>query len=113
MPGGHIQTGFNHAVVAEGDADARVRAKQGVLADGVLKLAATGQGAHDGCAAADIGTVADHNTLGNTAFHHGNAERAGVEVHEAGMHDGGAFGKVGTQTHAGRRRRYARRVGTT
>jgi hypothetical protein len=71
-----------------------------VLADGVLKLAATGQGAHDGCAAADIGTVADHNTLGNTAFHHGNAERAGVEVHEAGMHDGGAFGKVGTQTHA-------------
>ena len=29
-----------------------------------------------------------------------NAERAGVEVHEAGMHDGGAFGKVGTQTHA-------------
>ncbi len=35
-----------------------------------------------------------------TAFHHGNAERASVKVHEAGMHDGGTFGKVGAQTHA-------------
>ena len=71
-----------------------------MLADGVLELAATGQGAHDGCAAADVGTVADHNALGDSAFHHGNAERASVKVHEAGMHDGGTFGKVGAQTHA-------------
>ena len=59
--GGDVQACFDHAVVSQGDADAGVRAEQGVLADGVLELAAAGQGAHDGRAAADVGAVADHD----------------------------------------------------
>lgn len=91
---------FDHAVVSQGDADAGVRAEQGVLADGVLELAAAGQGAHDGRAAADVGAVADHDALRDAAFDHGDAEGARIEVHEAGVHDGGAFGQVRAQSHA-------------
>ena len=71
-----------------------------MLADGVLELAAAGQGAHDGRAAADVGAVADHDALRDAAFDHGDAEGARIEVHEAGVHDGGAFGQVRAQSHA-------------
>src|SRR5690606_25480499 len=33
-------------------------------------------------------------------FDHGNTQRAGVKVHEAFVHDGGAFTNVSTQAHA-------------
>ena len=71
-----------------------------MLADGVAQLAAAGEGAHDGGAAADIGTVAHDHTLRNAAFDHGDAERAGIEVHESGVHHGGAGRQVSAEAHA-------------
>ena len=70
-----------------------------MLADGVAELAAAGQGAHDGGAAADVGAVADDDALRDTASTI-ETPKVRVEVDEAGVHDGGAFGQVGTETHA-------------
>ena len=36
----------------------------------------------------------------NTAFDHGDAERAGIEVHESGVHHGGAGRQVSAEAHA-------------
>ena len=44
--------------------------------------------------------VAGHDAGRDAAFDHGGAQRAGVEVHEAFVHDGGAFGEVGTEADA-------------
>ena len=57
-------------------------------------LAAAGQGAHDRGAAADVGAVADDDAGADPALDHRGAERAGVEVHEPLVHDGGALGQV-------------------
>ena len=64
------------------------------LADRDLFLAAAGEGAHDRGAAADVGAVADDDAGGDAALDHGGAQGAGVEVHEAFVHDGGAVGEV-------------------
>jgi hypothetical protein len=50
-------------------------------------------------AAADVGSVADDHALGDPALDHRGAERAGVEVHEALVHDRRAGRQVGAQAH--------------
>ncbi|MPM19882.1 hypothetical protein SDC9_66309 [bioreactor metagenome] len=95
--GGDVQAGLDHAVVTQRDADPGVGAEQAALADDDAFLAAARQGAHDGRAAADVGAVVDDNTLGDAPLHHRMAQRAGVEVHEALVHDGGALGQMGTE----------------
>ncbi len=60
-------------------------------------LAAAGQGAHDRRAAADVGAVADDHAGRDPALDHGRAERAGVVVDEALVHDRGALGQVRAQ----------------
>ena len=62
--------------------------------------AAAGERAHDGCAAADVAAVADDDALRDASLDHRGAERAGVEVHEALVHDGGAGGEVRAEPHA-------------
>ena len=62
-------------------------------------LAAARQGAHDRGAAADVGAVADDDAGRDAALDHRGAERAGVEVDEALVHDGGALGEVGAEAH--------------
>ena len=98
--GGDVEAGLDDAVIAEGDADAGVRAEQAALADGDDFLAATGQRAHDGGAAAHVGAVTHDDASGNATLDHGGAQRAGVEVDEALVHDGGALSEVGAQAHA-------------
>ncbi len=80
--------------------DAGVGAQQDPLAEGDLFLAAAGQGAHDRGAAADVGAVAGDDAGGDAALHHGRAQGSGVEVHEAFVHDRGAFGQVRTEADA-------------
>src|SRR5699024_10463673 len=46
--GGDVQAGLDDAVVAEGDADARLRADEAAAADGDPLGAAAGEGAHGG-----------------------------------------------------------------
>ena len=108
--GGDVQPGLDHAVVAEADADAGVRAEQAPFADRDLLLAAARQRAHDRRSAADVAAVADDHAAADATLDHRRAERAGVEVAEALVHHGGAGGEVGTEAdprgvgdaHAGR-----------
>jgi hypothetical protein len=97
--GGDVAAGLDDAVVAQGDPDAGVGADQAALAHGDDLLAASGQGAHDRGAAPDVGPVAHHDARADPALHHRGAERAGVEVDEALVHDGRAFGQVRTEAH--------------
>src|SRR5690625_3294893 len=97
---GDVEAGFDNAVIAKRNAHAGVCTEQAALTDGNGLLAATGQGAHDGCATADIGAVANDDTCGNTSFNHGSTKGAGVEVYESFVHNGGAFCQVCTQAHA-------------
>ena len=97
--GGDVEPGLDDAVVAEGDADAGVGAEQAALADADALGAAAGQGAHDRGAGADVGAVTDDDTLHDPALDHGRAQRAGVEVAEALVHDRGAAGQVGAEPH--------------
>ena len=94
---GDIQARLDDAVVAKRDADAGVGADQAAFAYGDDLLAAAGERAHDGRAAADVRAVADDDATGDPAFHHGRAERAGVEVDEALVHHRGAAGQVRAQ----------------
>jgi hypothetical protein len=108
--GGHVEAGLHDAVVAEGDADAGVRAEQRALADRHALCAAAAQRSHDRGAAADVGAVPDDDALRDAALHHRGAEGSGVEVHEALVHDGRAGGEVGAEPHAVRiRDAHARR----
>ena len=59
--------------------------------------AAAGQRAHDRRAAADVGAVADDDAGRDPALDHRRAERAGVVVDEALVHDRGALGQVGAE----------------
>ena len=59
--------------------------------------AASRQRAHDRGAAADVRAVADYDALRYAAFDHGRAERSGVEVHEAFVHDSGAGSQVSAE----------------
>ena len=70
-----------------------------------------GQRAHDRGAAADVGAVVDDDARRDPALDHRRAERAGVEVDEALVHDDGARRQVGARAAPGRRRRCARRRG--
>ena len=96
-PGGDVAAGLDDAAVAEGDADAGVGAQQGALADRDDLLPATGQGAHDRGATADVGARTHDDARADPALDHGGAQRAGVEVDEALVHDRGALGQVRTQ----------------
>ena len=58
------------------------------------------QRAHDRRAAADVGAVADDDSGGDPALDHRGAERAGVEVHEALVHDRRAVGEVRAEPYA-------------
>src|SRR5690606_41983559 len=80
--GGYIQAGFDGAAVAQRNTDTGVGADQALLAHGNNDIAATGQVAHGRAAAAQVRTVADDYAGRNTAFDHGNTQRAGAKVHE-------------------------------
>ncbi len=95
-----VETGFDLAVVAQGNTDASVRADQAALTDSDLLRAAAGKRAHDGRAAADIAAIVDRDTLADTSFHHRLAERAGIEVDEAFMHHRGTNTNVGPEAYA-------------
>src|SRR5699024_9495762 len=97
---GDVQASFYHAVVAQGDADARVSAKQATLTDGDGFLTATGQGAHDGSAAANIRAIADDNAREDTAFDHRRIKHAIVEVDEVFEHHVGAISQVSAEADA-------------
>src|SRR5207248_5391703 len=97
--GGDVAAGLDHAVVAERDADSRVRAEQAPLADAHDLLAAAGQGTHDRGAAADVGAVPDHHAGGDPALDHRGAEGTGIEVYESLVHHDGTAGQVRTQPH--------------
>src|SRR5690242_9072262 len=62
---GHVAAGLDDAVVAERDPDAGVRADEAALPDPDDLLAAARQGAHDRCAAADVGPLADDDAGGD------------------------------------------------
>src|SRR5688572_12071155 len=81
--GGDVAAGLDDAVVAERDTDPGVRADQAALAD-----------PDDLLAAADVAAVADDDTRGDPALHHGDADGAGVEVDEPLVHDGRTGGQV-------------------
>lgn len=95
-----VEAGLDDAVVAQRDAAAGIGAEQAALAQRDDVLAAAGQGAHDRCAATDIGAVINGDASGNAALNHGSAERASVEVHEALMHHGGAICQVRAKSDA-------------
>ena len=75
----------------------------------IRSRAAAGQRAHDRRAAADVGAVADDDAGRDPALDHRRAERAGVVVDEALVHDGGARRPGGRRGAPGRRRRSGRR----
>ena len=104
---------LDDAFVAEADADAGFGAEQAALADRDLILAAARQRAHDRRSAADVAAVADDHAGRDAAFDHRRAERAGVEVDEPLVHHRGARRRGGRRGARGRRRRCARRAGTT
>ena len=95
--GRDVAARLDHAVVAQGDADAGVCAEQAALADADLVLAAAREGALNRGAGADIRAVADHHALHDAALDHRGAERARVEVDEALVHDRRAAGQVGAE----------------
>ena len=97
---GHVQAGLDDAVVAERDAEAGVGAQQAALADRDDRRAAARQRAHDRGAAADVRAVADDDAGRDPPLDHRRAERAGVEVDEALVHDRRALGEVGAEPHA-------------
>ena len=74
---------------------------QAALADRDLLGPSTGQRAHDRRAAADVGAFADDHPLRDPTLHHRRAERAGVEVAEALVHDDGACRQVGSEADPG------------
>ena len=86
--------------VSDGDTESALRLKQAVLADGYDDVVATGEGAHDGGTAADVGASPDDDAGRETTFDHARSEGASVEVDESLGHDRGSFGQVGTQPHA-------------
>ncbi len=94
--GRHVQARLNHAVIAQGNTDTGLRAQQGTLTNGHALLAAAGESAHRGGAAAHIRAVAHNNALRDAALDHGGAQGAGVEVYEALMH----HGRTGRQVRA-------------
>lgn len=98
-PSRDVQPGLDHAVISDRDADTGVRPQQGALSDDDLLCATTREGAHDAGATTDVAAVTDDDTCGDAAFDHACAERAGVEVDEALVHDGRSGRQVRTQTH--------------
>ncbi len=95
-----VEARLDHAVVADRDAEARVRAEEAAASDRDPLRAAAGEGAHDRGAAADVGAVADDDALRDPALHHRGAEGAGVVVDEALVHDDGPGREVGAEPHA-------------
>ena len=61
--------------------------------------AAAGEGAHDRGAAADVAVGPDDDAGADPALDHRRAQRAGVEVDEALVHDRRPLGQVGAQPH--------------
>ena len=100
--GGDVESGLDGAAVAQRDAGAGVGANQALAADADDDLAAAGQGAHDACAAADVGAVPEHDTLGDAALNHVGAERRGIEIDRAIGHHRGAFAEIGAEPDAAR-----------
>src|SRR5690606_8959440 len=98
--GSYVEACLDGAAVAERDAKAGVGANQAVLADADDGLVATGEGAEDAAATAEVAVGLHEDTSGDAPFNHGGAFGTGVEVAEAFVHHGGAFTDVGTEAHA-------------
>jgi hypothetical protein len=98
--GGDVEARLDDAVVAERDADARVRSEQAARADRDAVRAAAGERAHDRRSAADVGSVADDDALRDASLDHRGADGAGVEVDEALVHHDGSRREVRTESHA-------------
>ncbi len=93
--GGNVQPRFDGAEVAQADAAAGIGANEAVFADADFFFAATRERAHQGGAATQIGTVAHDHAGRDTTFDHAGAEGAGIEVHEAFVHDRCSFAQIG------------------
>src|SRR5690606_35155400 len=98
--GRDVQTGFDGIAVAQRDADTGIGADQAAFTDGNDDIAATGQRAHGGAAAAEVRALADEDARRDASFDHAGAFSAGVEVDEAFVHHRGAFADVGAQANA-------------
>ena len=93
------QSGFDHAVITQRNAQAGVCAQQTAFAQADLVVAATAQSASGRSSAAYVGSITDDNAARDTAFDQAAAQRARIEVHERGMHDCCALRQVGTQAN--------------
>ena len=100
--GRQIQPRLDDAVVAQRNAQSRVGTQQAALAQRHALEAAAREHPHCRGAAADVGAVPDDDALGHPALHHGAAQRTGVVIDEAGVHDRRPLGQVGAQADIGR-----------
>ena len=78
-----------------------VRPDQAALTHRDDLLAPAGERAHDRGAAADVGVRPHHHAGRDAALDHRGAQRAGVEVAEALVHDRGSGGQVGAEADTG------------
>ena len=97
-----VQSRLDDAVVAQRNAQSRVRTQQAALTQRHALEAAAREHPHCRGAAADVGAVPDDDALGYPALHHRAAQRTGVVVDEAGVHDRRPLGQVGAQADIGR-----------
>src|SRR5690606_29880713 len=95
-----VEARLDDAVVTEADAHAGVGAEQAAPADGDDLGAAPGQRPHDRGAATDVAAVPDDDAGRDPALDHRGAERAGVVVDEALVHDRRPGRQVGPETDA-------------
>ncbi len=83
--------------ITDWDTETRLGLEQAVLADADADEVATGEGSHDGGAAADIGASSYHYSCTDAPLDHARPECASVEVDETLLHDRGAVCQVGAK----------------
>ena len=94
-----IEASLDDAVIAQGDAQARLGAEQAALADPHPFGATPGERPHGRCATADVGPVVNDDPLTDPTLDHRGPQGSCVEVDEALMHDRCPAGQVGAQAH--------------
>ncbi|KAG9613097.1 hypothetical protein KCV01_g1430, partial [Aureobasidium melanogenum] len=94
-----VATGLDHAVVAQGDTDAGVRADKATCANGHHPVVATGDATHERCAATDMAAFMQHHARADATFDHAGTERTGVEAAKAFRRHRGTGGEMGAQQY--------------
>src|SRR5690606_28045612 len=97
--GGNVQARLHGIAVTQRDTDAGIGADQAALANGNYDIAATGERAHGGAAAAQVRTLANEYACRDAPFNHARAFGAGIEVDETFVHDRSAFANIGAQAN--------------